>query len=318
MQPVFERAWLFISKTSSNVYDDNISNYYSYDDNVPNWQRVKVGDLVIIREDDYLAGWSIVDALDVMLNQPKAMLRCPRCGSSSPDFRKRTADYRCVNKSCQSIIPDSEIIRIFESVTQFRANYSLNWNEGVRRISSKAIEPALISAKGINSIRPLKPDAVGPILEELSGRSVDLRADFPPDTIQFLVGGHSEAIVRRRRGQRAFRFAMLDRFGERCAFTGVQPPQVLEAAHLYSYAEVGQHHSDAGLLLRRDCHTLFDAKLVTVDPKSYKIEISPYLEQYETYRGLNGKPLQVAQGFEPSPEYLEVHHQEAMAVFNSY
>ena len=249
MQPVFERAWLFISKSSSDVYDDNISSYYSYDDNVPNWQRVKVGDLVIIREDDYLAGWSIVDGLDVMLNQPKAMFRCPRCGSASIRFRKKMSDYRCDNKRCNSDIPESEVIRSFESVTQFRANYALNWNEGVRRISSKEIEPALVSANGQNSIRPLKPEAIGPILEKLSGRSVDLRKDFPPDTIQFLMGGHSEATVRRRRGQRAFRFAMLDRFGERCAFTGVQPPQVLEAAHLYSYAEVGQHYSDAGLSL---------------------------------------------------------------------
>jgi len=318
MQPVFERAWLFISKSSSDVYDDNISSYYSYDDNVPNWQRVKVGDLVIIREDDYLAGWSIVDGLDVMLNQPKAMFRCPRCGSASIRFRKKMSDYRCDNKTCNSDIPESEVIRSFESVTQFRANYALNWNEGVRRISSKEIEPALVSANGQNSIRPLKPEAIGPILEKLSGRSVDLRKDFPPDTIQFLMGGHSEATVRRRRGQRAFRFAMLDRFGERCAFTGVQPPQVLEAAHLYSYAEVGQHYSDAGLLLRRDCHTLFDAKLVTIDPKSYKIEIAPYLEQYATYRGLKDKSLQVEQGFEPSPDYLEIHHREAMAVFNSY
>ena len=318
MQPVFERAWLFISKSSSNVYDDNISSYYSYDDNVPNWQRVKVGDLVVIREDNYLAGWSIVDALDVMPNQPKKMLRCSRCGTASPDFRKKTFDYRCINKTCRAVLLESEVLQNFEPVTQFRANYSLNWSEGVRLISFKEIEPALISAKGINSIRPLNPELIGPILENLSGRSVNLHKDFPPDAIQFLVGGHSEAIVRRRRGQRAFRFAMLDRFGERCAFTGVQPPQVLEAAHLYSYADVGQHHADAGLLLRRDCHTLFDAKLVTIDPASFRIEIAPYLEQFETYSGLKSKMLQVQQGFEPSPAYLEAHYREAMAVFNSF
>jgi hypothetical protein len=69
----------------------------------------------------------------------------------------------------------------------------------------------------------------------------------------------------------------LIRYGERCAFSGVQPPQVLEAAHLYSFAKRPEHRRDSGLILRRDYHALFDAKLVAVNPESLKIEIAPRL-----------------------------------------
>lgn len=297
------------------MYDDNISNYYSYDDNVPNNRRVKVGDLVIIREDDYLAGWSIIDSLEVLANQPKAMTRCPTCLTSSPSERRREPTYRCTNRSCHAEFTRGEALHHFEPVTQFRANYSLNWHEAVRRISYRTIESALVSPRGQNSIRPLQADAVKGILDQLSGRDVDLQIDIPVDVLQFIAGGHSEAIIRRRRGQRAFRFAMLERYGERCAFTGVQPPQVLEAAHLYSYAATGEHHRDGGLILRRDCHTLFDAKLLTVNPSSLKIEIAPTLAQFETYRSLDQRSLQIQEGLEPSLQYLGEHFDQATALF---
>jgi len=70
---------------------------------------------------------------------------------------------------------------------------------------------------------------------------------------------------------------MLVRFGERCAFSGVQPPQVLEAAHLYSFAK---RRSIEGMVDSSCVATttqLFDAKLVAVNPESLKIEIAPRL-----------------------------------------
>jgi hypothetical protein len=48
--------------------------------------------------------------------------------------------------------------------------------------------------------------------------------------------------VRVRRGQRQFRQHLLTAHGELRAFTGEAPVRVLEAGHLYSYAELGVHH----------------------------------------------------------------------------
>jgi hypothetical protein len=150
----------------------------------------------------------------------------------------------------------------------------------------------------------------------MTGRAVDFQVDIPPSILKLIAGGHSLGETRRRRGQREFRFALLDRYGERCAFTGTQPPQVLEAAHLYSYAKVGKHDVEAGLLLRRDCHTLFDAKLITIHPEKMEIEIAPTLERYESYRTLSGRSLQIQEGYAPSSKYLKEHYKESLATFD--
>ena len=68
-----------------------------------------------------------------------------------------------------------------------------------------------------------------------------------------IPGGHGVALSKTRVGQQRFREAMLDRFGEACAFTGPQPPGALEAAHLYLYSKNPEHDVRGGLLLRATC-----------------------------------------------------------------
>jgi len=107
----------------------------------------------------------------------------------------------------------------------------------------------------------------------------------------------------------------MERFGENCAFSGPQPPQVLEAAHLYSYALKPEHRVDGGLLLRRDYHSLFDAKLLAVNPSSFKIELAPRLSSFESYRNLEGRPLQVDTDRLPSVDLLADHYEQAQRIF---
>jgi putative restriction endonuclease len=61
-----------------------------------------------------------------------------------------------------------------------------------------------------------------------------------------------------RRGQAAFRAALIDAYGGRCSITGCDAVEALEAAHISPYK--GDHTNDVtnGLLLRADLHTLFD------------------------------------------------------------
>lgn len=56
------------------------------------------------------------------------------------------------------------------------------------------------------------------------------------------------------------------------------PLEVLEAAHLYSYASVGEHYEYGGLLLRRDLHRLF---------------VANGLHPYALYQQLHGSKLKV-------------------------
>lgn len=47
-----------------------------------------------------------------------------------------------------------------------------------------------------------------------------------------------------------------------------------------------------GLLLRSDLHTLFDLKLITIDPEKFEVIVDPRLRQ-SSYGQLHGKPLQL-------------------------
>ena len=109
---------------------------------------------------------------------------------------------------------------------------------------------------------------------------------------------------------------MIRRYGERCAFSGVQPPQVLEAAHLYSFAKRPEHWSNGGLLLRRDYHALFDAKFVAVNPDTLKVETAPILDRFPSYHLLSGSSLQIQGDSAPSLDLLAAHFEEAKRVFS--
>lgn len=71
-------------------------------------------------------------------------------------------------------------------------------------------------------------------------------------------------ILQRRLGQGAFRFAVTDGYGRRCAISGERTLPILDAAHVRPYAEGGGHEVSNGLLLRTDIHRLFDLGYVTV------------------------------------------------------
>jgi hypothetical protein len=79
-----------------------------------------------------------------------------------------------------------------------------------------------------------------------------------------------ERLVVLRQGQKAFREALLSAYQGRCAISGCDVEQVLEAAHIMPY--LGEHTNFVtnGLLLRADLHTLFDLGIIRIKP-NYQI-----------------------------------------------
>lgn len=73
-------------------------------------------------------------------------------------------------------------------------------------------------------------------------------------------------LLRRRLGQGAFRMAVTDGYARRCAISGEKTLPILDAAHIRSYADGGEHDVANGLLMRTDIHRLFDLGYVTVTP----------------------------------------------------
>ena len=316
-----ERAWVFVMKSdaerswaANRGYDDSAGIYYSYDSNVGNCKQVSQGDLIVVREDDHVAGWAFVEFIEVFPNSQKEISRCPNCGKTNFSRRKTiTPANKC--SSCKFEFEDHEARVTQETVTAYRAYYANTWTEAARPVFRMELEDIIKTRDTFNAIRPLDRDKLPAFLDTISGRDVDLVVDIGEQEVEIILGGHVEATVRRRRGQREFRFKLMEKFGEICAFSGEQPPQVLEAAHINSFAQTGEHHLNGGLLLRRDFHSLFDANLITVNPDSWKIQIAPRLRRFETYEPLDGRSLFIPEGSRPNSKLIESHFNQSLRIF---
>lgn len=93
--------------------------------------------------------------------------------------------------------------------------------------------------------------------------------------------------IARRQGQTGFRKALLRAYDRRCAFTGCDVEQTLEAAHIRPYLGERTNVLVNGLLLRSDLHTLFDLRLVRINPNDMKIEISSKVKG-DHYKAISG------------------------------
>ncbi|MEM5405121.1 HNH endonuclease [Paraburkholderia unamae] len=130
---------------------------------------------------------------------------------------------------------------------------------------------------------------------------------FDPNSIEDAREKTLAAIVRRQ-GQPAFRKSLLRAYHHKCAITRCEVTQVLEAAHIVPYQGPKTNHVSNGLLLRADLHTLFDLFLITVEPKSKRIVVSPTLDSTE-YRAMHGQVLNLPTSVSdhPSEDALRMH-----------
>ena len=85
--------------------------------------------------------------------------------------------------------------------------------------------------------------------------------------------------------------------------------------HDLPLAQTGEHHLNGGLLLRRDFHSLFDANLITVNPDSWKIQIAPRLQKFETYKPLDGRNLFIPEGSRPNSDLVQSHFKQSLRIF---
>lgn len=107
-----------------------------------------------------------------------------------------------------------------------------------------------------------------------------------------------------RRYQNAFRQALLSKRANCCAITGTSELSVLEAAHIIPYSErfADRDMMENGLLLRSDIHKLFDAHLISINPKTKEVEVSDRIVSSD-YLNLRGKAI----GDELSSKSLDFH-----------
>lgn len=110
-----------------------------------------------------------------------------------------------------------------------------------------------------------------------------------------------------RRGQDAFRVALLHAYGGSCAISDCTDTEVLEAAHITAHSETPDYRPNNGLLLRADLHTLFDLRLLSIDPRSATVVVSRRLSAaYLCFSGRAAR-LPMEAPLLPDPEALMRH-----------
>ena len=111
-----------------------------------------------------------------------------------------------------------------------------------------------------------------------------------------------------RKGQPAFRSALLDAYARRCAITECAVVDVLEAAHICPYRGIHTNKVENGILLRADIHTLFDLGFIAIDDTNMTVLVHKSLQSSE-YRSFDGQKLRLPsdRNSRPNREALKIH-----------
>lgn len=118
------------------------------------------------------------------------------------------------------------------------------------------------------------------------------------------------AAIMTRRGQPEFRAKLLAAYDSRCAITGCNAIEALEAAHIIPFSEDQNYALSNGILMRADIHTLFDLFLMSIDPRTSILRMAPGL--HSAYGELDGRRVTPPenQDAQPDPERLGKHFEQ--------
>lgn len=303
-----EKGWLCLSKPTDaqgrlgEGYDDVPGESYVWKAELPNGQNVASGDVIAIWDGERLLGVSRIEGEIEEFEGLRVEFSCPDCEQADVRPRKKEKPrYRCAKCHWTGDVPNQRTVkRLYR-----RATFAAGWCEIQRHVSAEECRALSVNPKSQLSLRDIDLEKLEAILLMENARVVEPFRRRNPQ----LNGGHVLRTVRTRKGQGAFRDKMLERFADTCAITGTNHPGALEAAHLYRYAEIGVHHEDGGLLLRRDIHTLFDLGLLAIEPKSLVVDVHEDLAVHASYGALKGAPLQVKLP-KSTVEWLAIHWEE--------
>jgi putative restriction endonuclease len=300
-------------------YKDDVRRLYRYDSKVQNHLNLGKGDVVLIRDRDRLLGLARVESV-VSAPGKKTMLRCPRCGIAGLKRRATMRpEFRCFGGH-QFHRPQEDVV----DVTAFEAHYGKSFADAPDTVpvaQLKATAPTKtdqlsIERVDISKLQRLLLSAYPRTHEVLSRffRGARVRPDDadekPGPQKDSYVGGNADTrktatlAIKLRRGQRKFRNALIKRYGARCAVTGCEVLDILEAAHIRPYRGDADNHPENGLLLRADIHTLFDLDLMSIDPDSLTVRVAPALKVDTGYAAMHGKPLRVSASVRPALDPL--------------
>ena len=122
----------------------------------------------------------------------------------------------------------------------------------------------------------------------------------------------TETIQVVRQGQAVFRTQLLHAYEGKCALTGFDLPDALEAAHISPYRGQQTNILPNGLLLRADIHGLFDAGVIAFNPVDLRVVLSKQAQGSRYVKELARSTLRtpIKTGSRPNTELLAQHAQK--------
>lgn len=201
-------------------------------------------------------------------------------------------------------IKDDVLAAVVEAATREPMNPDLVSPGGT--VTNEALQVIIdgITRHGVSG-RPTMPDVETQLLDEAAALGFNIE-DLKDERDRRLV----EMAV--REGQDHFRSALLDAYGDRCAVTGFDAVETLEAAHIYPYRGPATNHVTNGLLLRSDIHRLYDRGAIAIHETNFHILVKPHLMVTE-YAPLSEGRLRLPRRLEhrPSTAALRSHREWA-------
>lgn len=121
------------------------------------------------------------------------------------------------------------------------------------------------------------------------------------------------ALRRERIGQQRFRTQLFEAYTGKCAVSGCNVSEALEAAHIENYSGPKSQVVSNGILLRRDLHSLFDAHLISFELVRGDYQLcGSYLLEHTDYATFAGSVLREPDEhrLRPNARFLEAHRAE--------
>jgi hypothetical protein len=103
-----------------------------------------------------------------------------------------------------------------------------------------------------------------------------------------------------RQGQDLFRRAVVEAYDARCAVTGFDAVEALEAAHITPYKGPATSLVSNGILLRADVHELWDRGSLAVHETAHTVLVKPHLLA-TAYRDLADAPVHLPRRVDQRP-----------------
>jgi len=116
-----------------------------------------------------------------------------------------------------------------------------------------------------------------------------------------------------REGQGSFRNLIFNAYDGKCAVTGCDVPETLEAAHIRPYKGPKTNVASNGILLRADLHRLWDTGLMAVHESTHRVLFAARLVDTDYALRYGGEKIRVPSKVTQIPSAMALEQQRTWA-----